>query len=92
LSIPRPAPNKIFLYLPVAIDVVSKKDIQDGLLQMKLSESLTHIPAISVQNRNSEAQASKISGRCFGSRTSFGMCGIRLYAGGIPLVMPDGQR
>ena len=65
---------------------MSKKDIQDGLLQMQLSESLTRIPATIVQNRNNEAQAPKISGRCFGSRASFGMCGIRLYADGISLV------
>jgi iron complex outermembrane receptor protein len=55
LYLPRRVPNKIFLYLPVAIDVVSKKDIQDGLLQMQLPESLTRIPAITVQNRNNEA-------------------------------------
>ena len=77
--------------LPVAIDVVSKKDIQDGLLQMQLSESLTRIPGITVQNRNNEAQAPKISSRGFGSRASFGVRGIRLYADGIPLTMPDGQ-
>lgn len=58
---------------------------------MQLSESLTRISAITVQNRNNEAQAPKISGRCFGSRAIFGMCGIRLYADDIPLVMPDGQ-
>lgn len=77
--------------LPVAIDVVNKKDIQDGLLQMQLSESLTRIPGITAQNRNNEAQAPKISSRGFGSRASFGVRGIRLYADGIPLTMPDGQ-
>ena len=58
---------------------------------MQLSECLTRIPGITVQNRNNEEQAPKISSRCFGSHASFGMCGIRLYADGIPLAMPDGQ-
>lgn len=71
--------------------MVNKKDIQDGLLQMQLSESLTRIPGITAQNRNNEAQAPKISSRGFGSRASFGVRGIRLYADGIPLTMPDGQ-
>jgi iron complex outermembrane recepter protein len=32
--------------LPVAIDVVNKEDIQDGQLQMTLSESLIRVPGI----------------------------------------------
>ena len=35
------------------------KKIQDGLLQMQLSESLARIPGIAVQDRNNETQAPK---------------------------------
>ena len=77
--------------LPVAIDVVEKKDIQDGQLQMTLSESLIRVPGITAQNRNDEAQDPQISSRGFGSRSSFGVRGIRVYVDGIPLTMPDGQ-
>lgn len=77
--------------LPVAIDVVTKKDIQDGQLQFQLSESLIRIPGISAQDRTNQAQDPKISSRGFGSRASFGVRGIRLYVDGIPLTMPDGQ-
>jgi len=77
--------------LPVAIDVVNKKDIQEGTLQMQLSESLIRLPGITAQNRFNQAQAPKISSRGFGSRASFGVRGIRLYVDGIPLTMPDGQ-
>lgn len=77
--------------LPVAIDVVEKKDIQDGQLQMLLSESLIRVPGITAQNRNNQAQDPQISSRGFGSRSAFGVRGIRVYVDGIPLTMPDGQ-
>jgi iron complex outermembrane recepter protein len=77
--------------LPVAIDVVEKKDIQNGQLQMLLSESLVRVPGITAQNRNNQAQDPQISSRGFGSRSAFGVRGIRVYVDGIPLTMPDGQ-
>lgn len=77
--------------LPVAIDVVSEKDIKDGQLQMQLSESLIRVPGITAQNRNQQAQDPQISSRGFGSRSSFGVRGVRVYVDGIPLTMPDGQ-
>ena len=77
--------------LPVAIDVVDKKDIQDGQLQMTLSESLIRVPGITAQNRTNQSQDPQISSRGFGSRSSFGVRGIRVYVDGIPLTMPDGQ-
>ncbi len=77
--------------LPVAIDVVEQKDIKDGQLQMTLSESLIRVPGITAQNRTQQAQDPQISSRGFGSRSSFGVRGIRVYVDGIPLTMPDGQ-
>lgn len=77
--------------LPVAIDVVTEKDIKDGQLQMQLSESLIRVPGITAQNRTQQAQDPQISSRGFGSRSAFGVRGIRLYVDGIPLTMPDGQ-
>jgi iron complex outermembrane recepter protein len=77
--------------LPVAIDVVDQKDIEDGQLQAQLSESLIRLPGITAQNRNNQAQDPVISSRGFGSRASFGVRGIRIYVDGIPLTMPDGQ-
>ena len=77
--------------LPIAIDVVDQEDIQDGQLQMTLSESLIRIPGITAQNRTQSAQDPQISSRGFGSRSSFGLRGVRVYLDGIPLTMPDGQ-
>ena len=77
--------------LPTAIDVVDQSDIQDGQLQMTLSESLIRVPGITAQNRTQQAQDPQISSRGFGSRSAFGVRGVRVYVDGIPLTMPDGQ-
>lgn len=77
--------------LPVAIDVVEQKNIKDGQLQMNLSESLIRVPGITAQSRTQQAQDPQISSRGFGSRSSFGVRGVRVYVDGIPLTMPDGQ-
>ncbi len=77
--------------LPVAIDVVDMEDIQAGQLQMTLSESLIRLPGVTAQNRTNQSQDPQISSRGFGSRSSFGVRGVRVYVDGIPLSMPDGQ-
>jgi len=77
--------------LPVSIDSVNQAQLQDGQLQVNLSESLARIPGINVQNRQNYAQDLQISSRGFGARSSFGVRGLRLYADGIPATMPDGQ-
>lgn len=77
--------------LPVAIDVVSKDNIQDGQAQMTLSESLIRVPGITAQNRSQMSQDPQISTRGFGARSAFGVRGVRLYVDGIPLTYPDGS-
>jgi iron complex outermembrane receptor protein len=77
--------------LPVAIDLVSKENIQDGQPGMTLSESLIRVPGITAQNRTQMAQDPQISTRGFGARSAFGVRGVRVYVDGIPLTMPDGQ-
>ena len=76
--------------LPVSIDVVNQSDIQDAQLKMTLSESLIRVPGITAQNRSQFSQDPQISTRGFGSRSSFGVRGLRIYVDGIPLSMPDG--
>jgi iron complex outermembrane receptor protein len=77
--------------LPVAIDAVDAAQIQQGQLQVNLSESLARVPGIVVQNRGNYAQDMMISSRGFGARANFGVRGVRLYQDGIPATMPDGQ-
>ncbi|HYR00099.1 MAG TPA: TonB-dependent receptor, partial [Casimicrobiaceae bacterium] len=77
--------------LPLAIDSVDRDRIQNGQLQVNLSESLAGIPGISVQNRWNYAQDLQVSVRGFGARANFGVRGVRLYQDYIPATMPDGQ-
>ena len=77
--------------LPLSIDRLDQTQLQDGQLQMNLSESLVRIPGIVAQNRQNYAQDVQISSRGFGARASFGVRGLRLYTDGIPATMPDGQ-
>src|SRR5450631_1752568 len=77
--------------LPVAIDSIDAAQIQQGQLQINLSESLARVPGIVVQSRWNYAQDLMLSIRSFGARANFGVRGIRLYQDGIPATMPDGQ-
>lgn len=77
--------------LPAAIDTTEGESIQQGQLKFNLSESAARIPGVVVNNRNNPAQDLAIQIRGFGARSAFGVRGVRLYADGIPLTMPDGQ-
>jgi iron complex outermembrane recepter protein len=77
--------------LPVAIDRLDQTAIRTGQLEVNLSESLSAVPGLSIQNRQNYAQDLQLSLRGFGARSSFGVRGVRLYADSIPGTMPDGQ-
>jgi iron complex outermembrane receptor protein len=77
--------------LPVAIDSVDAAQIQQGQLQVNLSESLARVPGLFIQSRWNYAQDLMLSIRGFGARANFGVRGVRLYQDHIPVTMPDGQ-
>lgn len=77
--------------LPVAIDSVDQRAIQEDKPQVNLSEALNRVPGIAILNRQNYAQDLQISSRGFGARSAFGVRGIRLIADGIPATLPDGQ-
>jgi iron complex outermembrane receptor protein len=77
--------------LPVSIDRVDRGAIREDKPQVNLSESLSRVPGIVVQNRQNYAQDLQVSSRGFGGRATFGVRGVRLIADGIPATMPDGQ-
>lgn len=77
--------------LPAAIDVVDASQIGDTQLRVNASEALAAVPGIVVRNRENYAQDLQISSRGFGTRSAFGVRGVRLVADGIPATMPDGQ-
>jgi len=76
---------------PAAISAVTRETIDNGGLQVNLSEVLNRVPGITVLNRQNYAQDLQLSIRGFGSRSTFGIRGVRLIVDGIPATMPDGQ-
>ncbi|HEM7929528.1 TPA: TonB-dependent receptor [Citrobacter braakii] len=76
---------------PAAVSVVDGEDMRLATPRINLSKSLTSVPGLQVQNRQNYAQDLQLSIRGFGSRTTYGIRGIRLYVDGIPATMPDGQ-
>ena len=76
---------------PAAIGVVTRDAIETAGPQVNLSEVLNRVPGITVLNRQNYSQDLQLSIRGFGSRSTFGIRGVRLIVDGIPATMPDGQ-
>ena len=76
---------------PAAVSVVSGDDIRQAAPRVNLSENLSGLPGVQIQNRQNYAQDLQISVRGFGARSTYGVRGMRIYVDGIPATMPDGQ-
>lgn len=76
---------------PAAVSVVNGDEMRQAAPRVNLSESLGAVPGLQVQNRQNYAQALQLSIRGFGSRSTYGVRGLRIYVDGIPATMPDGQ-
>lgn len=77
--------------VPASIDVVSGEDLHGNMLGVNLSEALPAVAGLIARDRQNYAQDTQISIRGFGSRSTFGVRGVRLYLDGIPATQPDGQ-
>ncbi|MHB7500819.1 TonB-dependent receptor PqqU [Klebsiella pneumoniae] len=76
---------------PAAVSVVNGDEMRQAAPRVNLSESLGAVPGLQVQNRQNYAQDLQLSIRGFGSRSTYGVRGLRIYVDGIPPTMPDGQ-
>jgi iron complex outermembrane receptor protein len=74
-----------------AISLVDGNYVQRAQQQLALDESLVGVPGVFFQNRYNFAQDLRISIRGFGSRSSFGVRGIRILVDDIPETLADGQ-
>ncbi|CAH3762158.1 Fe(3+) dicitrate transport protein FecA [Klebsiella pneumoniae] len=79
------------LNTPAAVSVVNGDEMRQAAPRVNLSESLGAVPGLQVQNRQNYAQDLQLSIRGFGSRSTYGVRGLRIYVDGIPATMPDGQ-
>ncbi|ENZ5747626.1 TonB-dependent receptor PqqU [Klebsiella pneumoniae] len=76
---------------PATVSVVNGDEMRQAAPRVNLSESLGAVPGLQVQNRQNYAQDLQLSIRGFGSRSTYGVRGLRIYVDGIPATMPDGQ-
>ena len=76
---------------PAAVSVAYGDDIRRAAPRVNLSENLSGLPGLQIQNRQNYAQDLQISIRGFGSRSTYGVRGMRIWLDGIPATMPDGR-
>ncbi|MEX1266209.1 MAG: TonB-dependent receptor plug domain-containing protein, partial [Woeseia sp.] len=74
-----------------SISVINKEQIQNATQQLGIDEALASVPGLYMQNRYNFTQDLRLSLRGFGSRSSFGIRGIKVMVDGIPETLPDGQ-
>ena len=58
---------------------------------VNLSELMGSVPGLQIRDRQNFAQDLQVSVRGFGTRSTFGVRGVRILIDGIPATMPDGQ-
>ncbi|SDP82707.1 iron complex outermembrane recepter protein [Ralstonia sp. 25mfcol4.1] len=76
---------------PAAIDSIPVDPFTATSPLVNLSELTLTSPGIAVRDRQNYSQDLQIAVRGFGSRSTFGVRGVRLFIDGIPATMPDGQ-
>jgi iron complex outermembrane recepter protein len=77
--------------VPYAVGVLGKGDLQRGQPTIGLDEALSNLPGVVVANRYNFSLDQRISIRGFGSRSNFGVRGIKILLDGVPQTLPDGQ-
>jgi iron complex outermembrane receptor protein len=77
--------------VPAAIGVVHRSDIQRGQTTLGLDESLGNVPGVYVANRYNYNLDQRLVIRGFGTRSNFGIRGIKVLLDGVPQTLPDGQ-
>ncbi|MBB4636911.1 TonB-dependent receptor family protein [Longimicrobium terrae] len=79
------------LRAPFPVSVVRGAEIRQARAGLALSDALSAIPGVQVDNRFNYAVGERISIRGFGARAQFGVRGVRVLVDGIPATLPDGQ-
>ena len=76
---------------PGAIDSVQVDPFRTASPLVNLSELMGAVPGLQIRDRQNFAQDLQLSVRGFGTRSTFGVRGVRILIDGIPATMPDGQ-
>jgi iron complex outermembrane receptor protein len=77
--------------VPFAVSIRGESELQEGKAGASLEEALQGLPGVHVQNRFNYAVGERVAVRGFGSRSQFGVRGVKVVVDGIPATLPDGQ-
>src|SRR5215207_7599189 len=77
--------------VPYAVGVLNRDALQRGQQTVGIDEALNNLPGVVVTNRYNYSLDQRISIRGFGSRSNFGVRGLKILLDGIPQTLPDGQ-
>jgi iron complex outermembrane receptor protein len=77
--------------VPFAVGVLDRDDLVRGQPTLGIDEALNNLPGVVVANRYNFSLDQRISIRGFGSRSNFGVRGLKILVDGIPQTLPDGQ-
>src|SRR5215216_3858020 len=77
--------------VPYAVGVLNRTDFQRGQQTTGIDEALNNLPGVVVANRYNYSLDQRISIRGFGSRSNFGVRGLKILLDGVPQTLPDGQ-
>jgi iron complex outermembrane receptor protein len=77
--------------VPYAVGVLDRTELQRGQQTLGIDEALNNLPGVVVSNRYNFSLDQRISIRGFGSRSNFGVRGLKILLDGVPQTLPDGQ-
>ncbi|MGH7509960.1 MAG: TonB-dependent receptor family protein [Gemmatimonadales bacterium] len=77
--------------VPYAVAVLDRTELQRAQLTIGVDEALNNVPGVVVANRHNFSLDQRISIRGFGSRSNFGVRGLKILLDGVPQTLPDGQ-
>ena len=77
--------------VPYAVGVLDRTELQRGQQTVGIDEALNNVPGVVVFNRYNYSLDQRISIRGFGSRSNFGVRGLKILLDGVPQTLPDGQ-
>jgi iron complex outermembrane receptor protein len=82
----------VMLYkAPQAVHKVKIDALENNKQTFSINEVIGKLPGVFALNQYNSAQDLRVSIRGFGSRSAFGIRGVKILMDGIPLSTPDGQ-
>jgi iron complex outermembrane receptor protein len=74
-----------------SVSVIDSDAIHRQRLATGLDEALEFVPGVVAQNRWNYSVDERVAIRGFGSRSNFGLRGVKVLIDGVPQTLPDGQ-